>query len=61
LPDLLVNVRLSIVILYSDSLSFAVLDARKVTDVFPVKAEKELPFPLPHPAVKADITAKAKP
>jgi len=36
-PDLLVNVRLLIVTINDDSWSFAVLDARTVTDVFPVK------------------------
>jgi hypothetical protein len=36
-----------------------VLDARTVTDVFPVKAEDEPPLP-PQPEVKADTSAKAK-
>jgi hypothetical protein len=36
-PDLLVNVRLLIMTVNDDSWSFALLDARTVTDVFPVK------------------------
>jgi hypothetical protein len=52
LPSLLVKVIPVMLSVSSDSWSFAVLDARRVTDVFPCKAVPvAVPLP-PHPVMK---------